>query len=92
MSAELKDRQVRPRRSIFLIAATSFALTFTTLGIAPAAASDVDPVADSWQAVAEEASATPAELRAEVADGDLVVEVVREVNGKRVYINCVSHK
>jgi|694.fasta_scaffold65229_4 hypothetical protein len=29
---------VRPRRSIFLIAATSFALTFTTLGIAPAGA------------------------------------------------------
>jgi hypothetical protein len=29
---------VRPRRSIFLIAATSFALTFTTLGIVPARA------------------------------------------------------
>ena len=38
MTAELKDRHVRPRRSIFLIAVTSFALTLTTLGIAPAGA------------------------------------------------------
>ena len=38
MSAEIKDGQVRPRRSIFLIAVTSFALTFTTLGIAPTGA------------------------------------------------------
>jgi subtilisin family serine protease len=38
MTAELQDRYVRPRRSIFLVAATSFALAFTTLGIAPAGA------------------------------------------------------
>jgi subtilisin family serine protease len=38
MTAELQDRQVRPRRSIFLVAATTFALAFTTLGIAPAGA------------------------------------------------------
>ena len=79
---EVRFNAVRSRRSIFLIAVTSFALTFTTLGIAPASASDVDPATDSWQAVAEAASATPAELKAEVADGDLVVEVVRELNGK----------
>jgi subtilisin family serine protease len=44
MNAELKDRQVRPRRSIFLIAATSFALTFTTLGVTPAGANQQDSV------------------------------------------------
>ena len=38
MSAELKDRHVRLRRSIFLIAVTSFALTLSALGIAPAGA------------------------------------------------------
>ncbi len=38
MTAELQDRYVRPRRSTFLIAVTSIALTFTTLGIAPAGA------------------------------------------------------
>jgi hypothetical protein len=48
MTEELQDRYVRPRRSIFLVAATTFALAFTTLGIAPASASDVDPAADSW--------------------------------------------
>jgi hypothetical protein len=42
MSAEIKDCYVRPRRSIFLIAATSFALTFTTLGIPPAGANQQD--------------------------------------------------
>ena len=84
MNAELKDRQVRPRRSIFLIVATSFALTFTALGTAPATASDVVPLADSWQAVAEEASATPDELRAEVADGSLKLVVVRDVGGSPV--------
>ena len=47
MSAEIKDGQVRPRRSIFLIAVTSFALTFTTLGVTPVTAntSGAPPVA-----------------------------------------------
>jgi subtilisin family serine protease len=47
MNAELKDRQVRPRHSIFLIAATSFALTLSSLGISPATAntSGAPPVA-----------------------------------------------
>ena len=84
MSAEIKDREVRPRRSIFLIAVTSFALTFTTLGATSATASDVDSAADSWQVVAEEASATPAELRAEIADGSLKLVVVRDVGGSPV--------
>ena len=81
MSAELKDRHVRPRRSIFLIAVTSFALTLTTLGIAPASAADPIPADGSWQATAEAASATPAELKAEVADGSLNLVVVRDVDG-----------
>lgn len=75
---------MRSQRSIFLIALTSFALTFTTLGVTPATASDVESVADSWQVVAGEASATPAELRAEVADGSLKLVVVRDVGGSPV--------
>lgn len=75
---------VRPRRSIFLIALTTFALSFSALGIAPARATDPEPPADSWQAAAEEASATPTELRAEVSDGSLKLVVVRDVDGSPV--------
>jgi len=35
MNAELQDRQVRPRRSILLIAATTFALMASAVGVAP---------------------------------------------------------
>jgi subtilisin family serine protease len=51
MTAELQDRYVRPQRSIFLVAATTFALTFTTLGIAPAGAntSGAPPVLSGTQ-------------------------------------------
>ena len=82
MSAELKDRHMRPRRSIFLIAVTSFALTLTTLGIAPAGAADQIPADGSWQSDAIAESATPAELKAEVADGELRMIVVREEKGE----------
>ena len=82
MSAELKDRHVRPRRSIFLIAGTSFALTLSALGVAPAGAADPIPADGSWQAEAVAASATTAELRAEVADGELRMIVVREEKGE----------
>lgn len=94
MSAELKERQVRPRRTILLIAATSFALAFTTLGVAPATASDVDPATESWQAAAEAASATPAELKAAVADGELRMIVVREEQGQPdvAVLNMTSSK
>ena len=82
MSAELKDRHVRPRRSIFLIAVTSFALTLTTLGIAPAGAADPIPADGSWQSDAIAESATPAELKAEVADGELRMLVIRDDSGE----------
>lgn len=75
---------VRSRRSIFLIALTTFALSFSALGIAPARAADTEPPADSWQAAAEEASATPAELRSEVSDGSLKLVIVRDVGGSPV--------
>ena len=84
MSAELMDCQVRPRRSIFLVAATSFALAFSALGVAPATASDSGPAVDSWQAAAGAASSTPAALTTEVADGYLKLVVVRDVNGSPV--------
>jgi len=51
MTAELKDRHVRPRRSIFLIATTSFALSFSALGMAPARAntSGAQPITSGTQ-------------------------------------------
>jgi subtilisin family serine protease len=76
---------VRSRSSIFLIAVTSFALSFSALGMAPAGAIDSEPPADSWQAAAAEASASSAELISAFAEGDLVVEVIREVNGDPVF-------
>ena len=82
MSAELKDRHVRPRRSIFLIAVTSFALTLSALGIAPAGAADPIPADGSWQSDAIAESATPAELKAEVADGELRMLVIRDDSGE----------
>ncbi len=81
MTAELKDRHVRPRRSIFLISVTSVSLAVSLLGSSPATASGSMPADDSWQAAAEAASATPAELKAEVADGSLNLVVVRDVDG-----------
>ena len=52
MAAELQDRYVRPQRSVFLVAATTFALTFTTLGIAPVSAntSGATPIASETSA------------------------------------------
>ena len=41
MSAELMDRQVRPRRSNFLISVTSFALAWSVIGVAPASANSL---------------------------------------------------
>ena len=83
MTAELQDRYVRPRRSIFLVLLTSIAIAgsgFTS----PANALDSAPADDSWQAAAEAATATPTELRAEVADGSLKLIVVRDVDGSPV--------
>ena len=79
MDAELKDRQVRPRRSIFLIAATSFALTFTTLGTSPAVAVTSEP---DWLAEVVDESATRDQLTKEVKDGELRLLVVRNENGE----------
>jgi subtilisin family serine protease len=70
---------MRSRRSIFLIAVTSFALTFTTLGIAPAAASTSEP---DWLAEVIEESATRDQLTKEVKDGELRLLVVRNENGE----------
>lgn len=81
MNADFKERYVRPRRSIFLAILTSIAFVGSTF-TAPAKALDLAPADDSWQAAAEVASATPAELRAEVADGELRMIVVREAQGE----------
>jgi serine protease len=83
MSAEIKERRVRSRRSIFLPILTSIAFVGASFA-APAKALDSVPADDSWQAAAEAASATPAELKAEVADGSLNLVVVRDVNGAPV--------
>ena len=73
---------VRSRRSIFLIAVTSFALALSALGIAPANATDPIPEAGSWQADAIAEAATPEELKVEVADGELRMLVIRDEAGE----------
>lgn len=83
MSAEIKDRNVRPRCSIFLVLLTSIAIVSSSF-TSPANALDSAPADDSWQAAAEAASATPTELRTEVADGSLKLIVVRDVDGSPV--------
>ena len=74
MSAEIKDCYVRPRRSIFLVLLTSIAIAGSSF-TGPANAVDSAPADDSWQAAAEAASATPVELKTEVADGYLSPEL-----------------
>lgn len=93
MNAELQDRQLRPRRSVFLTLLTSIAFVGASFA-APAKALDSSATDESWQAAAEAASATPAELRAEVADGELRMIVVREQQGQPdvAVINMTSSK
>ena len=83
MNAESKERPLRSRRSIFLPILTSIAFVGASFG-APAKALDSVPADDSWQAAAEAASATPAELKAEVSDGSLNLVVVRDIDGAPV--------
>ena len=93
MNAELQDRQVRPRRSVFLAIFTSIAFVGASF-TAPAKALDSVPADESWQVAAEAASATPAELKAEVADGQLRMIVVREEQGQPdvAVINMTNEK
>lgn len=69
----------RPKLLISLISAT---LVFSSLGISPASASDPVPANGSWQADAIAESATPTELKAEVADGELRMLVIRDEAGE----------
>lgn len=71
---------MRNWRSRFLVGLTAAAIAVTGFA-APAKAIDPQPADESWQAAAEAASATPAELKAEVADGSLNLVVVRDNNG-----------
>ena len=80
MNAESTERPLRSWRSIFLPILTSIAFIGASFA-APAKALDSVPADDSWQAAAEAASATPAELKAEVADGSLNLVVVRDIDG-----------
>ncbi len=93
MNAELQDRQVRPRRSVFLAIFTSIAFVGASF-TAPAKALDSVPADESWQVAAEAASATPAELKGEVADGQLRMIVVREEQGQPdvAVINMTNEK
>jgi subtilisin family serine protease len=82
MTAELQDRYVRPRRTKSLLVVTTFVLTLSTLGISPASATDPIPTDGSWQADAIAEAATPAELKAEVVDGELRMLVIRDDAGE----------
>ena len=75
---ETREVAVHNWRSIFLISITAVSLAFSSLGASPARATDSIPTEESWQVAAEAASATPAELKAEVADGELRMIVVRD--------------
>ena len=57
------------RRAKLLISLISATLVFSGLGISPAGATDPVPADGSWQADAITEASTPAELKAEVADG-----------------------
>lgn len=80
-SEELRVRPVRNWRSRILVGLSSIAIAATNF-TTPANATDPAPITDTWQAAAEAASATPAELRAEVADGELRMIVVRDDLGQ----------
>ena len=80
MSASFESHRRRPRRSIFLVGFTSIAIALAGF-VTPAKASDPIPVDETWQAAAEAASATPAELKTAVSDGSLDLVVVRDTNG-----------
>jgi len=80
MKAESHARQTHPRRSIFLVGFTSIAIALAGF-VTPAEASDPITVDETWQSAAEEASATPAELKTAVSDGSLDLVVVRDTNG-----------
>jgi hypothetical protein len=77
-SNETREVAVRNWRSIFLVSTTAVSLAFSSLGASPARATDAIPTEEPWQVAAEAASATPAELKAEIADGELRMIVVRD--------------
>jgi subtilisin family serine protease len=96
MTAEIQDRYVRPRRSIFLVAATTFALALTTLGIAPAGANQQGASASLTSDESEitrllisyEPGVTPVDASGEVTGQNYVPSVdLEEFNriGKNVY-------
>lgn len=70
------------RRAKLLISLISATLVFSALGISPASATDPVPADGSWQADAIAEAATPAELKAEVADGELRMLVIRDDAGE----------
>lgn len=87
MSAELQDRQVRPRRSIFPVATMTLALIFSQFGVASASVthsstSDTESGTSNWQLDLAAESVTRQELATEVRDGDLRLLVVRNESGK----------
>lgn len=80
-----------PKLLVLFISAT---LIFSGLGISPARATDPIPADGSWQADAISEAATPAELKAEVADGELRMLVIRDDAGEpdATVINVTSAK
>lgn len=86
MNAELQDRQVRPWRSAFLVSMTTFALAFTTLGIAPAGANQqgasASPTSDESEItrllISYETGVTPVDASGEVTGQNYVQSVELE--------------
>ena len=81
MTAEPKERHVRPRRTLM---ATSFAVTLllSLLTTSPANAVDVSASESGWQESIRDEAASYQELSTEIADGTLRLIVVTEENNQ----------
>ena len=81
MTADIRDYQVRPWRTAFLVTSTTLALVFSSLSTTSALASQPTSNDSSWQAEIAKESASQQELAQEVKDGELRLLVVRDENG-----------
>jgi serine protease len=81
MSAELKDRQVRPRRTLMSYS-LAMALLLSPLASSPTNAIDVSAPESDWQESVRAEATSYQELASEIADGALRLIVVTEENNQ----------
>ena len=81
MSAEIKDGQVRPRRTLMSYS-LAMALLLSPLASSPANAIDVSAPKSDWQESVRAEATSYQELATEIADGALRLIVVTEENNQ----------